>query len=79
MKGIENIDDHLVIHDATTVGISTTLGVLASAVTGDPATGIATAAVLTAAGIGAMKVGPVRRSVNRAAVVVAEIAPGRKK
>lgn len=79
MKGIQSIDDHLVVHDVTTVGISTTLGVLASAVTGDPATGVATAAILTAAGIGAMKVGPVRRSVNRAAVAVAEIVPERRK
>lgn len=77
MNSIESIDDHLVIHDAATVGISTALGVVASAVTGDPAAGVATTIILAAAGIGAMEIGPVRRGVNRAALAVADAVPSK--
>jgi len=79
MKGIEGADEHLVIHDVTAIGLSTALGAVASGVTGDPTLGAATAVALTAVGIGAMKVGPIRRGVNRAALVVAEVLPERKK
>lgn len=80
MKAIESVEDHLVIHDATTIGVSATLGVAASVITGDPAVGVATASLLTAAGIGGMsKIGPMRRGVNRAAIAVADMLPERKK
>ena len=79
MKGIESDDQHLVVHDATTVAIATTLGVVASVVTGDPMVGAATTGTLSALGIGAMEVGPIRRTVNRAALAVADAVPGRKK
>lgn len=73
-KTVENIDDHTVAHDTATLGISTTLGVAAAAVTGDPAVGVATTVGLTAIGIGAMRVGPVRRTVNRAVLAFADEA-----
>jgi len=79
VKRIEDIDDHLVAHDAATLAVSGALGVVAAAVTGDPAVGVATTGILTAAGIGGMKVGAVRRTVNRAVLAVDEAAKGKRK
>ena len=73
MKKIENADDHLVLHDVAAIGVSTALGVAATALTGDPAAGLATAGFLSAVGIGGMRVGPVRRGVNRVALAVTEV------
>lgn len=75
MKKIENVDQHLVVHDAATVAISGALGGVVAAVTGDPVVGMTATGVLAATGIGGMKVGPVRRAVNRAALAIAEVVP----
>lgn len=66
MKPIEDIDQHTVAHDATTLGIAGTLGLLAGAVTDSPAMGVAAAGAIVVTGIGGMAIGPVRRTVNRA-------------
>lgn len=73
MKKIENTDDHLALHNVATIGVSTVLGAAATAITGDLAAGLATAGFLSAVGIGGMKVGPVRRGLNRAALAVVEV------
>lgn len=75
MKKLDHLDEHLVVHDAATVGAATILGVAAAVITGEPGAGLATTGLLSAVGIGGMKVGPVRRTVNRAALAVAEVAP----
>lgn len=75
MKKINHLDEHLVMHDATTIGAATVLGVAAAVITGEPGAGLATTGLLSAVGIGGMRVGPVRRTVNRAALAVAEITP----
>lgn len=80
MKAIQSIEEHLVVHDATIIGVSAVLGAAATAITGDLAIGATTTSLLTAAGIGGMsKIGPMRRGVNRAAIAVADIIPERKK
>lgn len=79
MKRIEDIDDHLVAHDAATLAVSGALGVVAAAVrmlvVATPTAG----SPVTAAGIGGMKVGAVRRTVNRAVLAVDEAAKGKGK
>jgi len=80
VKAIQSVEDHLVVHDATTIGVSAALGAAATVITGDLALGAATTSLLTAAGIGGMsKIGPMRRGVNRAAIAVADMLPERKK
>ncbi len=65
------MDDHLVIHDATVLGIAGALGGAAGVVSGSPEIGAATAMTVAGLGISAMsKIGPVRRTVNRAAIAV---------
>lgn len=67
------MDDHLVIHDATVLGIAGALGGAAGVVSGSPEIGAATALTVAGLGISAMsKIGPVRRTVNRAAIAVSE-------
>lgn len=78
MKPVENIDDHLVAHDVTSLGAAGVFGLTATAITGSPEMGIATAALVTVTGVGCMRIGPFRRGVNRAALVVAEISPWKK-
>lgn len=78
MKPIENVDDHLVVHDVVSVTVAGVLGAAATAVTGSPEAGVAAAGVITTIGIGGMKVGPVRRTVNRAAIAVSNAMPERK-
>lgn len=78
MKPIENVDDHLVVHDAASVTVAGVLGAAAVAVTGSPEAGVAAAGVIAVMGIGGMKVGPVRRTVNRAAIAVSNAMPERK-
>lgn len=71
MKRILTVDDHLVIHDATVLGIAGALGGAAGVVSGSPEIGAATAMTVAGLGISAMsKIGPVRRTVNRAAIAV---------
>lgn len=73
MKKIGSLDDHLVVHDATILGIAGALGGAAGAVTGSPEIGAVTAMTVAGLGISAMsKVGPLRRAVNRTAIAVAE-------
>lgn len=73
MKKILTVDDHLVIHDATVLGIAGALGGAAGVVSGSPEIGAATAMTVAGLGISAMsKIGPVRRTVNRAAIAVSE-------
>ena len=68
MKTVESTEDHLVLHDATILVAAGWMGAVAAAIAGDPAVGFTTASVLSAVGIGGMKVGPVRRGVNRVAM-----------
>lgn len=75
MKPIQDVDDHLVAHDVASITVAGVLGAAAVAVTGSPEAGIAAAGLIAATGIGGMKVGPVRRTVNRAALAVTEIGP----
>jgi hypothetical protein len=71
VKRILTVDDHLVIHDATVLGIAGALGGAAGVVSGSPEIGAATAMTVAGLGISAMsKIGPVRRTVNRAAIAV---------
>jgi hypothetical protein len=78
VKPIKDVDDHLVAHDVASITVAGVLGAAAVAVTGSPEAGIAAAGVIATTGIGGMKVGPVRRTVNRAALAVAEIGPLKK-
>lgn len=78
MKPIEDVDDHLVVHDVASVTVAGVLGAAAVAVTGSPEAGVAAAGVIATMGIGGMKVGPVRRTVNRAAIAVSNAMPERK-
>lgn len=75
MKPIQDVDDHLVAHDVASITVAGVLGAAAVAVTGSPEVGVAAAGLIATAGIGGMKVGPVRRTVNRAALAVTEIGP----
>jgi hypothetical protein len=78
VKPIKDVDDHLVAHDVASITVAGVLGAAAVAVTGSPEAGIAAAGVIATTGIGGMKVGPVRRTVNRATLAVAEIGPLKK-
>lgn len=78
MKPVESIDDHLVAHDVASLTAAGVLGLTATAVTGSPELGLATAAVMSLTGIASMRIGPVRRGVNRAAMVAAEIGPWKR-
>ncbi len=70
---IQSTDDHLVLHDATILAVAGVLGGAAGAVSGSPEIGAATAMTVAGLGITAMaKVGPVRRTVNRAVIAVSE-------
>lgn len=71
-KVIEDTDDHLVVHDAATVAIAGVLGVVGTAITGSPEIGLATSGIAVATGIGSMRIGPVRRGVNAAALALTE-------
>ena len=75
MKPIQNVDDHLVAHDVASITVAGVLGAAAVAVTGSPELGIAAASAITATGIGGMRVGPVRRGVNRMAIAVSDMLP----
>lgn len=75
MKPIEDVDQHTVAHDATTLGVAGTLGLLAGAATESPAMGLAAAGVVAVTGIGGMAIGPVRRTVNRAVLAFAPARP----
>ena len=72
MKPLDSIDDHSVAHDATSVGVGGVLGLVAAAVTGSPEAAVVTAGAVTALGIGGMRLGPIRRGINRAVISVAE-------
>lgn len=76
MKQVENLDDHLVVHDTASLTVAGVLGLAAGAMTGSPELGLAAAGVISATGIGGMRIGPVRRGVNRAALT---LAPARVK
>jgi hypothetical protein len=78
VKPIKDVDDHLVAHDVTSITVAGVLGAAAVAVTGSPEAGVAAAGVIAATGIGGMKIGPVRRGVNRAVLAVADVIPERK-
>jgi hypothetical protein len=78
VKPIEDVDDHLVVHDVTSITVAGVLGATAAAVTGSPEAGVAAAGVIATMGIGGMKVGPVRRTMNRAAIAVSNAMPERK-
>lgn len=78
MKPIEDVDDHLVVHDVASVTVAGVLGAAAMAVTGSPEAGVAATGVIATMGIGGMKVGPVRRTVNRAAIAMSNAMPERK-
>lgn len=78
MKPINDVDDHLVAHDVASITVAGVLGAAAVAITGSPETGLAAAGFIAATGIGGMKVGPVRRTVNRAALAVAEVGQSGK-
>lgn len=75
MKQVDSLDDHLVVHDTASLTIAGVLGLAAGAVTQSPEVGIAAAGAVSALGIGGMRVTPVRRGVNRAALVVAATLP----
>lgn len=79
MKPVENVDEHNVIHDAATLSVAGVLGLAAVAVTGSPEVGFAAAGTISALGIGAMRVGPVRRGVNRLALELAPVNQEEKK
>lgn len=71
---MKDVDQHLVAHDTTTLGVAGVLSLAAVAVTGSPEIAIATAGAVSATGIGAMRyLGPVRRTVNRSAFALAEV------
>lgn len=78
MKPVDSTDSHLVAHDVTSLGTAGVLGLTATAVTGSPEAGLVTAALISVTGIGSMRIGPVRRTVNRAVVAAAEVSSRRK-
>lgn len=71
-KIIKDADDHLVVHDVATVAIAGVLGVVGTAVSGSPEVGLATSGIAIATGIGSMRIGPIRRGVNAAALALTE-------
>jgi hypothetical protein len=77
MKQVDNIDDHLVVHDAASITVAGVLGLAAGAITQSPEAGVLAAATVSALGIGSMRLAPVRRGVNRAAITVAASLPKR--
>jgi hypothetical protein len=70
---VKDIDEHTVVHDATSLSMAGVLGLTAAAVTGSPEMALITASAVSAAGIGAMRIGPVRRAVNQGVLAVAQI------
>lgn len=72
-RTIQNPDDHLVIHDATSITLGVVLGAATGAASSSPELGAAVTMIICTAGIAAMKIGPVRRGINRTAMAVAEV------
>lgn len=69
---VQDPDDHLVIHDVASLGIAGVFGLVGTAVTGSPEVGLAATSVITATGIAGMRVGPVRRAINGAAIALSQ-------
>lgn len=71
-KIIEDVDDHLVIHDVASIVLAGVLGAVGALATGSPEIGVTATGMIAATGICSMRVGPVRRGVNAAALALTE-------
>jgi hypothetical protein len=69
-KVIKNTDDHLVIHDVASIALAGVLGIAGALATGSSEVGVLAGGVVASAGIGGMRIGPVRRGVNSAAIAL---------
>jgi hypothetical protein len=69
---IEDVDAHLVIHDAASVALAGVLGVAGALATGSPGVGVVAAGLVATTGICSMRIGPLRRGVNSVAISLTE-------
>lgn len=68
------LDRHLVAHDTCTLALASICGAAGAAVSQSAEAGLVMSGAITFLGIASMRVGPLRRGVNRVALTVREVA-----